>query len=608
MERGARRRGREYPVLDRRIRSTNFLLPPRMARHSPSPAAAPDLHDEDRAKDTLTFRLGARRRYVLTAVLGVAGVAGSLTGIAPVSFVVVLGITTAAVLLNALLTLLATGPLSGVWWMRYAVATLDVSLISAVVAVMREDALVMLYFLVIVPYSFDRGRSLGYFTASASALAFLLVRLPALPAGSGTGAYVWVMVFAALLLVIATQLVPISSRLIARIRVTREVVARAESGNLLARVDTRSTDELGLLQQSFDRMLGRLGQLIGIVQREADEVASLAERLAGATGTLSANGSEFAATAVNLTRQLDAQRRYTEDGARHAEQAYQAFERLRGRAQDMESNAQQLVGAAETSRESIGRSATTLVALSDRVRSTAATVGALGSASERVNEFAESIARIARQTNLLALNAAIEAARAGEHGKGFAVVAEEVRKLAEESGRAARDVADTNAAVRDDIAVAVASMGEGEREVRDVGGVADEANAALGAMLDGIRCITDIVVETAGVSREQSAAMETLTASIAGIQHVATEASARAAAASLVATEQTTALDGLSTTSRQLAELSDRLRQSVSRFAVMELAITDPVVAAPARASGDAHHAQRPSQEAPSAAGIPATR
>ena len=573
-----------------------------MATRSPSPAPL-DLQNEDRAKDTLTFRLGARRRYILTGVLGVAGLAGSLTGVAPVSLGVVLGILGAALVLNALLTALAVGPLSGEWWMRYAVATLDVALISAVVAAMAQNALVMLYFLVIVPYSFDRGRALGYFTASASAFAFLLVRLPALPPGSGTTARAWVVVFAALLLVIASQLVPISSRLIARIRSTRVVVARAESGNLLARVDTRSTDELGLLQQSFDRMLERLGQLIGTVQREADEVAGVAERLAAATGTLSANGSEFAATAVNLTRQLDAQRRYTADGAHHTKQASQAFDRLRGRAQDMESSAHLLVGAAESSRESIGRAAATLVTLSERVRSTAATVGALGSASERVNEFAEAIARIARQTNLLALNAAIEAARAGEHGKGFAVVAEEIRKLAEESGRAAREVADTNATVRDDIAAAVASMGEGEREVRDVGGVADEATGALGAMLDGIRGITDIVMETAGVSREQSAAMETLTASIAGIQNVAVEASARAATASVVATEQTAALEGLSATSRQLAELSDRLRQSVSRFAV-----TDDAVAAPIRAIADAPPAPLPSPAERSMAGAPAAR
>lgn len=561
-----------------------------------------EFQNEDLAKDRLTFRLGARRRYILTGVLSVAGIAVALTGIAPVSLTMVVGIGAAALVFNALLTALAVGPLSGVWWMRYAMATLDVALISAVVAVMHQDALVMLYFLVIVPYSFDRGRSLGYFTASASSLGFLAVRLPALPPGSSVASHVWVLAFAGLLLMIASQLVPISSRLIARIRVTREVVAMAESGNLLARVDTRSTDELGLLQRSFDRMLERIGEIIGTVQHEADEVAGLAERLAAATGTLSESGAEFAATAVNLTRQLDTQRRYTEDGARHSEQAYQAFERLRGRAQDMESNAHLLVSAAETSRDSIGRAAATLLALSDRVRATAVTVGALDSASERVNEFAETIARIARQTNLLALNAAIEAARAGEHGKGFAVVAEEVRKLAEESARAAREVADTNAAVRHDIAAAVASMSEGERDVRDVGSVADEANRALGSMLDGIRRITDIVVETASVSREQSAAMETLTGSIAGIQDVAEDASARAAAASLVATQQTTALDGLSVTSRQLAELSDRLRQSVSRFAVTDAA----GVEAPRRVIAAAPLSPPPSREAPSVAGVPA--
>lgn len=560
-----------------------------------------EFQNEDLAKDRLTFRLGARRRYILTGVLSVAGIAVALTGIAPVSLAVVLGIGTAALLFNAVLTALAVGPLSGAWWMRYAMATLDVALISAVVAAMRQDALVMLYFLVIIPYSFDRGRSLGYFTASASSLGFLVVRLPALPADSSVASRVWILAFAGLLLLIASQLVPISSRLIARIRVTREVVAMAESGNLLARVDTRSTDELGLLQRSFDRMLERIGEIIGTVQREADEVAGLAERLAAATGTLSDSGAEFAATAVNLTRQLDTQRRYTEDGARHSEQAYQAFERLRGRAQDMESNAHLLVSAAETSRDSIGRAAATLVALSDRVRATAVAVGALDSASERVNDFAETIARIARQTNLLALNAAIEAARAGEHGKGFAVVAEEVRKLAEESARAAREVADTNAAVRHDIAAAVTSMTEGERDVRDVGTVADEANHALGTMLDGIRRITDIVMETAGVSREQSAAMETLTGSIAGIQDVAEDASARAAAASLVATQQTTALDGLSVTSRQLAELSDRLRQSVSRFAVMDAA----GVEVPRRVTVVAPLAPPPSREVPSVAGAP---
>jgi methyl-accepting chemotaxis protein len=234
----------------------------------------------------------------------------------------------------------------------------------------------------------------------------------------------------------------------------------------------------------------------------------------------------------------------------------------------MEVNATALTSAAETSRNAIGRASDALVTISDRVRSTAATVGALGSASERVNEFVDTVSRIARQTNLLALNAAIEAARAGEHGKGFAVVAEEVRKLAEESGRAAKEVTDTIAIVRQNIAAAVASMGQGERDVRDVGTVADEANRALGTMLDGIRRVADVIAETASVSRAQSKTMDTLTATMTGVQGVAVEASARANAAASVATQQTASLGGLNETSQQLAELADRLRQSISRFAV----------------------------------------
>jgi methyl-accepting chemotaxis protein len=532
---------------------------------TPSSADPFDLHSEDRAKDTLTFRLGARRRYLLTAVLGAGGIAATLAGVAPTSLATVLGITIGALALNTLLTALATGALSGVWWMRYAVAALDVALISTVVGVMRQDALAILYFLVIVPYSFDRGKALGYFTAAASALGFLTARLPS---AAGPQGYVWPFVTAALLLVIASQVVPITSRLIARIRGTREVIAEAERGNLLARADTRYSDELGLLQRSFNRMLEALGHLIGAVQREADEVAVLAEQLAAATGGLSASGTEFAATAVNLTTHLESQRRFAEEGTRHTQQALGASERLRERAEEMESNAQSLVGAAESSRNAIGRASDALVTISDRVRSTAATVDALGGASERVDEFVDTVSRIARQTNLLALNAAIEAARAGEHGKGFAVVAEEVRKLAEESGRAAKEVTETIAIVRQNITAAVTSMAQGERDVRDVGTVADEANRALGTMVAGIRRIAEVITETASVSRTQSTTMGTLTDTMSGVQGVAVEASARANTASAAATRQTASLDGLSMTSRQLAELAERLRQSISRFAV----------------------------------------
>jgi methyl-accepting chemotaxis protein len=541
----------------------------------PSDHARDDARSEELAKDTLTFRLGARRRYILTGVLTAAALGLALTGLITASIVGVVGIAALTLLSNLILTTLAIGPLRGMWWMRYVVASLDIVLITMMIAIMRQDALAILYFLIIVPYSFDRGRSLGYFTAAASAALFIAVRLQWPTEGAPANARIWSLVIGLLLVLVATQIVPITSRLIGRIRRTREVIGAAEQGNLLARADTRYSDELGLLQRSFNRMLEAQGQLIGTVQREADEVASLAERLALATGRLSASGSEFASVAQNLTTQLDQQQREARGGAEHTEHAYTASERLRERAETMESSASSLVGAAESSRDAIGRASGALVTISDRVRATAMTIGALGEASEHVGEFVDTVSRIARQTNLLALNAAIEAARAGEHGKGFAVVAEEVRKLAEESTKAAKEVADTIEVVRRNIAAAVTSMAQGERDVRDVGGVADEANRALGTMLEEVRRIADAVVETASVSRVQSATMKTLTATMTGVQSVALDASARANAASTVATDQTTALGGLSATSQQLAELSDRLRSSISRFSVAAGALRD---------------------------------
>ena len=532
-------------------------------------AADSEARREDLAKDTLTFRLGARRRYLLTAILAVAAVVLALSGLVKVSVLAILLIAGITVLANLTLTALATGALRGVRAMRYVIATLDIVLITMTVAIMRHDALIILYFLVIIPYSFDRGKSLGYFTATLSAILFIVTRLLWPTDGVTTSVtQLWSVVAGGLLLLVASQMVPITSRLIWRIRRTREVIAAAEQGDLLVRADTRYSDELGLLQRSFNRMLEAQGQLIGSVQREADALASAAERLAGATGRLSASGQEFASTAAGLTAQLDDQQRQAQDGTAHTEQAFAASERLRERAETMETRASSLLEIAGSSRDAIGRASSALVTIRDRVRGSAATVGALGQASDQVNDFVDTVSRIARQTNLLALNAAIEAARAGEHGKGFAVVAEEVRTLAEESARAAKEIADTIAVVRDNIAAAVASMGQGERDVRDVGGVADEANRALGSVLDEARQVAEVVTETAAVSRVQSQTMRTLTSTMTGVEQVARDASTRARAAAVVASDQTAALDGLSTTAQQLAELADRLRGSISRFSV----------------------------------------
>ena len=546
--------------------------------------------EEEREKDLVTFRLGARRRYWSTLIIGTAlaiSVVGGLSSV-PVPTMVLLAV--GAVGLNWLLTRIATSPRTYRWWFRYVYATFDATLISSLVLVFGASQLVIVYFLAIVPYSFDRGKALGYYMAIASIAGFLLASLGhrSLNPESASG-FGWTLLAAALLLVVAFQIVPIPARLIRRIRTTRESIASAEQGNLLARTEARYRDELGYLEGSFNRMLGEIGQIIAAVQREADEVASYAERLAGSTRELNAAGTQASGTTHALAVELDRQHGAAEVGTQQTSEALAASEQLRERAEKMEADARQLLSAAGTSRDAIARASTTLVEIGEHVREAAATVATLSDASEQVGLFVDTVSRIAKQTNLLALNAAIEAARAGEHGKGFAVVAEEVRKLAEESSRAAHEIAATIASVRESIGMATQSMTVGERQVRNVGEIASSANGALGVTLTGIEELAAVITEAASVSRSQSAAMTRLSATIADIQRASVDATGRAQSLTRIATDQTSSFDGLTATSQQLASLADRLRSSISRFAVSAVTQELPVPAPePSRAEPSA--------------------
>ncbi|WP_242653761.1 methyl-accepting chemotaxis protein [Thermincola potens] len=115
--------------------------------------------------------------------------------------------------------------------------------------------------------------------------------------------------------------------------------------------------------------------------------------------------------------------------------------------------------------QAVERTVKGMLQVKDAVFETARKINELGEQSQKIGEIIQVIDDIAEQTNLLALNAAIEAARAGEHGKGFAVVADEVRKLAERSSKATKEIADLITNIQKGTKVAVESMQVGTREV-----------------------------------------------------------------------------------------------------------------------------------------------
>jgi methyl-accepting chemotaxis protein len=485
------------------------------------------------------------------------------------------GAAALALLLNGALRFRLTRPQLGGGLLRVS-AVFDLALVSLAVLFVGYAGLGLLYLLAVMPYAFQWGLFAGGALAGGAGGLYLVARyfhdswyraplgpvsLLDLPVSAYADAG---LVFAA-----AWALFRPPAALAGRLRAMRRLMEEAERGDLAVRAPGSEGDELGLLERSFNRMLTATADTISRVQREADEAAAYAEELAEATGRLREAGQDVGGGAGALAERLREQRAIAVSSGERTHRTAEGAATLEERAAAMAAQARALVAAAEASRERVGRAGATLVSIGESVHATGAAATALAPLSERIGGLAQAISRIARQTNLLALNAAIEAARAGEHGRGFAVVAREVRKLAEEAGRAAKDVTATIEEVRDRITAAVAATRTGESRVRDVGAVAEEADAALREVLAGIEALSALVEETAATARAQAAAMADLLGAIRRVQDISDASADQAAAAAAAVASQHASLAALVTTSRQLAELSERMRGAIVRFSVL---------------------------------------
>jgi len=158
--------------------------------------------------------------------------------------------------------------------------------------------------------------------------------------------------------------------------------------------------------------------------------------------------------------------------------------------------------------------------IAQRVQEAAATIEELGKSSAQIGEIVTVINAIADQTNLLALNAAIEAARAGEQGRGFAVVADEVRKLADRTGQATKDISQRIASIQAAAGESVDAMKRGSDEVDKGVELAKEAIRSLDTIVQASTNAMDMVQQIAAATEQQSAATEEVTRSMESISGI----------------------------------------------------------------------------------------
>ncbi|MBI5849259.1 MAG: methyl-accepting chemotaxis protein [Nitrospirae bacterium] len=284
------------------------------------------------------------------------------------------------------------------------------------------------------------------------------------------------------------------------------VVQKVSGGDLSHEVPVTSNDEIGDMAKGFNEMMASLRKI--------------ASQITGNTSTLATSSEELSATTNSLNEGAKEQSRQTEQAATAITEVAQTVMDVAQNASAASNSSKEASQIAGEGREKVENTVNGMHQIANTVRETAATIQELGRSSQEIGNIVRTINDIADQTNLLALNAAIEAARAGEQGRGFAVVADEVRKLAERTGKATREIGEMIKKIQGETERSVESMNAGITEVERGVQLAEEAKDAMMKIVDASNRGTDMIQRIAAAAEQQSAASEEVSANMESIANV----------------------------------------------------------------------------------------
>ncbi|GFK95823.1 Methyl-accepting chemotaxis protein 4 [Fundidesulfovibrio magnetotacticus] len=335
----------------------------------------------------------------------------------------------------------------------------------------------------------------------------------------------------------------------------REATAAAErcaKGDLDINLDAQGNDEAAHMQAALNTMVATLRSNIQAIEsktREAEEKAAAAEQarliaveavdkaekarcdgmghaaalLETVANHIGADTEEVSRQAYEIKDRAGLQSDRIRETATNMEQMTEAVVDVAKNAASASSEAEQAKAKALEGRSVVEQSIQAMRQVAGQAQALKANMDDLGKRSQDVGRILTVISDIADQTNLLALNAAIEAARAGEAGRGFAVVADEVRKLAEKTMTATKEVTESITAIQDSAKDSIANTDKAITSIEQARQMADTSGAVLGELVQGAQSSADKIQSIATAAEEQSAASEEINRSLDFVRELTTQ-------------------------------------------------------------------------------------
>lgn len=347
-----------------------------------------------------------------------------------------------------------------------------------------------------------------------------------------------------------------------------ETVSRGDFTREVSEQSLKDKSEFGNVSRAVAAMNQNIKELIKHLSNISEQMAASSEELTASAEQSAQAANQVAGSVTEVAQGAEKQLHLANDANNVVHQISNAINQVAVNTETVSTSAKKTAITANNGEQTIKQAVNQMNIIERKTNDTAKVIAELEEKSKHIGQIVDAISGIAGQTNLLALNAAIEAARAGEAGRGFAVVADEVRKLAEQSQDAAKQITVLINEVQSKTDSAVAFMVDSKKEVDTGASVVSIAGQSFGEILTMVRDMTNQIHEISAAIQEITNGTQSVVIAVQDIDSESKKASEQTQTISAATEEQSASVEEIASASQHLARMAEDLQEAIRKFKI----------------------------------------